>query len=109
MDTGEAEYRVTSLESIGNPILFRTTIGGYHGFYKYGIQEVNVLAPPSANAYYFVSEPEIESADGDAKYHIATIQFCCVNIDNTQRLMRQDQLAHDFDLMMSLLMKDINN
>src|SRR5690606_9287292 len=51
MDTYEPEFQVTSIKRVGRRTTFRTTIGGYHGFFKYGIKEVEAIAPPGANAY----------------------------------------------------------
>lgn len=103
MDTWEPEHAVTSMEEIGKPILFRTTVGGYYGFFKFGTKEVQAIAPLSANAYFFVGEPQNEWHDGDPTHQTCMVQFCRVTADTTKRLIRGKQLSHDFDLMMRLL------
>lgn len=105
MDTWEPEYIVTSMEKIGKPILFRTTIGGYHGFFKFGMNEVQRIAPPNANAYFFVSEPENEWHDGNPTHQTAMLQFYRITTDSTKRMIRSNQLAHDYETMMELLKK----
>jgi hypothetical protein len=102
MDAWEPEFIVTSMEKIGEPTLFQTTIGGYHGFFKYGIKEVEAIAPQNANAYSFASEPQISG-----EHHIATVQFYRITADTTKRLMKADKLAHDFDLLMKLVEKKL--
>lgn len=102
MDSYEAEYVVFSMEEIGEPVLFRTTVGGYHGFFKYAINEVESMAPPGANAYRIVSEPQIEWHGGDPTHHTVMVQFCRIEADTSQRLMREQQLSHDYQRMMQL-------
>ena len=105
MDQWEPEFVVTSLEKIGEPVLFRTEIGGYHGFFKYGVKEVEEIAPPTANAYVFMGEVTIEWLDGNPMYHNAMTQFYRVTVDATQRLMREKELKNDYETMMKLLTK----
>lgn len=106
MDTWEPEFAVVSTKKIGQPVLFRTTVGGgYYGFFRFGINEVKAYAPPGANAYYFVGEPQIESRDGNPEYHTAMVQFYLIGADTTLRLIRSDKLCHDYDTMMRLLNK----
>jgi hypothetical protein len=105
MDTGEPEFVVTSLKKVGNPVVFRTTVGGYYGFFKFGISEVQAIAPPQANAYLFVGEPENEWHDGNPTHQTCPVQFYRIEADVTKRLMRSDQLARNYDLMMELMAK----
>lgn len=104
MDTHEPEFHVTKATLIEQgPKQFRTTVGGYHGFFKYGINEVRQIAPPEANAYKLPGEVEIECQDGNPTHHLTPVEFYRVEIDPTKRLLRADQLRADYDLMMSLL------
>ena len=106
MDTWEPEYVVKTMEKIGTPILFRTTVGGgYYGFFRFGINEVQAIAGPSANAYVFVSDPQIEWNGGNPTHHTAMAQFYRIEVDTTKRLMRSDDLCHDYETMMRLLQK----
>ncbi|MEZ4103201.1 MAG: hypothetical protein R3B55_01385 [Candidatus Paceibacterota bacterium] len=102
MDSGEPEYPVTSVDTVGEPILFRTTIGGYHGFFKYAVNEVKAIAPPNANAYYLVGDPQIEG-----EHHTCMVQFYRIEADTSKRLMQADKLARDYDLMMDLMEKEV--
>ena len=103
MDNYEPEFKVTSTELIGEPVEFVTTVGGYHGFFKYGIKEVNVLAPPTANAYKLAGEPEIIWTDGNPTHHKVLVQFYKVEADTSQRLIREEELRNNYDLMMELV------
>ncbi len=95
MDTGEPEYVVTSAKKVGEPVLFRTTSSGSGVFFKFGVNEVKAIAPPNANAYFFVGEPRPEGND-----HICEVQFYRIKADTSRRLMRADKLARDYDMMM---------
>lgn len=106
MDTYEPEFHVTSLEKVGKPTEFVTTIGGYHGFFKYDIKEVRAIAPKGANAYTVVGDPEIVSHKGNPEHHRASVQFYRVEVDATQRLVREDDLCNDYDTLMSLLTRE---
>jgi len=50
MDTGKPEFFVRLKKKVGPVVFFRTTIGGYHGFVKYGLNEIQVICPRQANA-----------------------------------------------------------
>lgn len=106
MDTWEPEYVVTSMEEVGKPVLFRTTVGGYHGFFKFGVNEVQTTSPPTANAYRFVSEPQKEWHDGNPTHQTAMVQFFRIEADISKKLIRSDQLCHDYERMMELLTKE---
>jgi hypothetical protein len=98
MDNHEPEFLITKIERVGKPKQFRTTIGGYHGFFKYGIDEVRRIAPPEANAYTVGDDIAISGED-----HVARITFYQVTVDTTQRLVRMDDIYRDYDLLMSLI------
>jgi len=106
LDTCEPEYVVTSQREVGQPVLFRTEIAGYHGLFKYGIKDVDAIAPPEANAYFFVDDPAVEWNDGSPTHHFAQVQFMCVETDTTKRVMRSNELRHDYDRMMELLARE---
>jgi hypothetical protein len=103
MDTWEPEYAVVSIKKVGKPSFFRTTVGGYHAFFKFGAQEVQAIAPQGANAYSFISKPEIEWNEGNPTHHTCMVQFYQIEVDSTKRMIRVDQLAHDYGTMMKLL------
>ncbi|MFA6430344.1 MAG: hypothetical protein WC229_02320 [Candidatus Paceibacterota bacterium] len=106
MDTCEPEYVVMKSECIGDPVQFRTTVGGYHGFFKFGIKEVQAIAPSNANAYSFVSEPQNEWSGGNPTHHTCLVQFYKIDVDLTKRLIRLDSLARDYDALMRLVEKE---
>ncbi len=103
MDTYEGEFNIIEYEKIGEPVSFKTTIGGYHGFFKYGISEVKAIAPPQTNAYQVCGEVEIIYEEGNPAYHQVDIQFCKVKVDSSQRLLKSDEIKNDFDKLMSLV------
>lgn len=106
MDTWEPEYVVSSMEKIGEPVQFRTTVGGYHGFFKFGTNEVKAIAPPNANAYFFVGEPQNEWNGGNPTHQTCEVQFYRIEADASKRMVRSDSLAHDFDTLMKLVAKE---
>lgn len=103
MDGFDPEYRIISMECVGEPVEFKTTIGGYHGFFKYGLKEVEAIAPQGANVYDFVSDPQIVWQGGNPEFHVAMVQFYKAKIDMTKRLPKADEVANDFDALMALL------
>jgi hypothetical protein len=103
MDNGEPEFLVTKIEKISEgPIQFSTAIGGYHGFLKYGIDEVKRIAPPEANAYT-LDATKIECIGGSPMYHVVPITFYKVEVDSSRRLVRMEDIYRDYHLMMSLI------
>ncbi len=103
MDTWEPEFLVTSAKKVGNPVLFRTTSSGSGVFFKFGIKEVQALAPTNANAYFFCGEPRREGTS----HHVCEVDFYRVEVDTTRRLMRADNLARDYDTLMRLGAKEV--
>jgi hypothetical protein len=102
LDTHAPEFQVTDIVSIGEPVIFRTEVLGYYGLFKYDIRGIQALAPRLANAYT-VNDPELESD----KVQRATVQFYNVNVDTSQRLIRAEQLANDYETMMRLVEKEM--
>lgn len=105
MDNWEPQFLVKSAEKVGEPVVFQTTIGGYEGFFRYGIAEVRRIAPPEANAYSFTDEPECIYEGGEAKYHRRTVQFQRIVFDPSRRVMRLAELVNDYDTLMALVAK----
>lgn len=102
MDSYDPEFLVTKMEKIGEPVQFTTTIGGYYGFFKYGISEVQGIAPVGANAYKLAGEPTIVSTGGDPTHHTVPIQFYRIEVDAAHRLVRDEELRANYELMMEL-------
>ncbi|MEI6835683.1 MAG: hypothetical protein WCK59_02520 [Candidatus Falkowbacteria bacterium] len=103
VDNSEPEYMVKTMEKIGEPVLFRTEILGYYGFFRYDVNAVKAIAPPMANAYKFTTNSENEWHDGNPTHQTAMVQFYKIEADTTKRLIRVDQLARDYHLMMNFL------
>ena len=103
MDTGEPEFHVISLEKIGKPVKFTTTIGGYRGFFKYDIKEVEAIAPRGADVYTLAGDIEIISHEGNPEYHRVPVQFYRAEVDTSQRLIREDELCNDYKTLMKLI------
>lgn len=106
MDSWEPEFFVKSIENVGTPVVFKTTIGGYHGFFRYDISEIRRIAPLEANAYSFTDEPQCVCEGGNPKYHTVTVRFHRIVIDPFQRLIRVSELANDYETLMALVAKD---
>ncbi|MBP6883749.1 MAG: hypothetical protein KBC06_00760 [Candidatus Pacebacteria bacterium] len=108
MDTGEPEYLVISMEKVGDPVIFRTPVAGHHVFFKFGVNEVQAIAPLNANAYFFVGEPQNEPVEfpNGHEYQTCEVQFYRIEAYTSKRMIRANKLAHDYDTMMSLLAKD---
>lgn len=103
MDTHEPEFAVTSAKKVGEPVLFRTASSGSGMFFKFGIKEVQAIAPSRANAYFFCGEPRRDSGG-----HVCEVQFYRIEADTSARLMTAEKLSRDFDLMMDLLTGEQN-
>lgn len=101
MDTWEPEFIVTSAKKVGKPVLFQTTSSGSGVFFKFGVKEVQALAPSNANAYFFCGEPEPQGGN-----HVCEVQFYRIEADTSKRVIRVDKLAHDYDTMMKLVAKE---
>lgn len=98
-DTWEPEFLVTSAHKIGTPALFRTT-ASIPASFQFGIKEVQAMAPPEANAYFFCGKPRSASDDN---FDVCEIQFYRIEVDTSKRLMRASLLARDYDTMMDLI------
>ena len=104
MDNYEPEFRVTSMKPIDNRIIFTTTIGGHRMHVKYGIKEVQQIAPMKANAYSVIGNPWIISdLKGNPTRHGMLIQFYHVEIDTSKRLMQTKDIRNNFNLMLDLV------
>ncbi len=106
MDSGVPEFLVTSLTPIGEPTEFVTKTRGYHGFFKYGIKEVQRIAPSGANSYSLVGDPENIWTDGNPNHQHVSVQFYKANIDTSQRLLRTEEICNDYEIFMNLALKD---
>lgn len=103
MDSAEPQFVIQSIEPVGDVIRFVTPVLGYYGFFKYEIDEMIRQAPPQANAYRFVGEPEIVWKDGDAHSQTCDVQFYKITVDSSQEIMRSQELSHNFELMLHLI------
>lgn len=100
MDTWEPEFVVISFEEVGKPVEFFTSGGHGTFFFKYGIKEVQAIAPAGVNAYYTIGDCwQTEKENG------VRVQFCKINADTSKRVMRQDALKNNYDLLMQLTEK----
>jgi hypothetical protein len=67
------------------------------------MKEVRAIAPPTTNAYELASEPQIVYTDGNPTHHKVLVQFYKVEADTSQRLIREEELRNNYDLMMELI------
>jgi hypothetical protein len=99
MDTGVPEHPVRSLTKLGDG-RFETKVEGYYGFLRYDLKEVAAIAPAEANAYTL---GEAGIVDGtDAKVHFVEVTFYKADIDLKNRLLTQEEIEKDDDLLVKL-------
>lgn len=101
MDSQKMNYPVTSLKPVGQPLLFSTEIVGYHGFFRYGLKEMEQIAPLGANAYEIPGEISIAG-----NRHVCEVQFYCAEVDTSRRMPSEGEVENNFDLLMELLDRD---
>ena len=99
MDTHDPEFLITQACPVGGRKTFTTMIHGYYGLFKYGLKDVERIAPPGTNAYIVVGAPEVV----DEHHQKCEIQFYDITADTSRRLMKSDQLAKNYSLMMELI------
>lgn len=107
MDTGKPEFKVNKVARVGRDMCFDTKIGGYHAFVRYGIKEVMQIAPPNANAYALSKEPKIIWINGNPEYHRIWVQFYQANVDFSRRVIPEEKLDNNYDLMMKIIERDL--
>lgn len=100
-DSYEPEFRVTSKEKVGELARFYTGSNYPVPIFRYDIREVQSALPREANAYELVGNPA--KTGGADSQETCLVQGYRIEIDHTQRLVRQDALANDYDRMMELL------
>lgn len=102
MDTGVYEHPVRAMKRLKGPELFTTKIGGYYGFFKYGLDEVAAIAPKGANTFMMGEPSIVSSSGGDPTHHMCPIEFFDADIDLKQRLMTEDELESQPELFVQL-------
>jgi hypothetical protein len=102
MDTGILLYPVSSIVPIGESVTFRTKISGYQMFVRYGLSEVRSVAPENANAYCYINA-EIIWENKNPEYHEIQVQFYRIEADTSERIMREDEITRDANLLESIV------
>jgi hypothetical protein len=100
-DTYEPEFRVTSMEKVGDLERFYTDSNYPVPIFRYDLREAQAVLPNEANAYVLVGDPA--RTDGAGSKETCLVQGYRVEVDHTKRLVRQEDLANDYDRMMELL------
>ncbi|MBI2109141.1 MAG: hypothetical protein HYT93_03100 [Parcubacteria group bacterium] len=100
-DSYEPEFRVTSMEKVGELARFYTESNYPVPIFRYDIREAQTVLPKEANAYELVGDPT--KTGGADSQETCLVQGYRIEIDHTQRLIRQDALANDYDRMMQLM------
>lgn len=98
MDTADPEFLVTKRKRIGLPVRFRTSAGAGF-FFKYDLSEISQIAPPGANGYRFTSDVWREGQD----WMQAEVQFYSIEVDTSQRLIRDNELGQDYVSLLELM------
>lgn len=107
MDTAKPEFKVAKATPVGKRMSFDTKIGGYQMFVRYGIKEAIAIMPPNANAYALSGEPEVIWRGGNPEYHRIWVQFYKVEVDHARRVIPEEELDNNYDLMMQIIEKDL--
>lgn len=102
MNTGILEYSVRSVEPIGGVVKFRTKITGYHMFVRYGLSEVQSIAPENANGYRLLDAEIIRGEDG-TEYHEIKVRFYKIDVDTSRRIMTEKEILKDAKLLESII------
>ncbi len=100
VDTHEPEFRVTSMEKVGELTRFYTDSNYPVPIFRYDRREVQAVLPKEANAYELVGDPT--RTDGAGSKETCLVQGYRIKVDYTKRLVRQDVLANNYDRMMEL-------
>jgi len=103
MDTGKPEFFVRLKKKVGPVVFFRTTIGGYHGFVKYGLNEIQVICPRQANAYEIISDWQSIQKNKRLKWHEAIIQFYKADIVTSEVYPDKDKILQNYEDTMRVL------
>lgn len=99
-DTYEPEFCVMSMEKVGGLERFFTDSNFPVPIFRYDRREAQAVLPKEANAYELVGDPARTGGAGSKE--TCLVQGYRVKIDYTKRLVRQDELANDYDRMMQL-------
>lgn len=102
IDTGWPEFRVTALEHIGTPSTIVAKDERF--FFRYDMAEVMGNAPEGANAYYCGEAKRVFSPGDEDECSIqASVHYCRVTLDTTQRCVPKSELEGTFEHQMMLL------
>lgn len=99
-DSYEPEFRVTSMEKVGELARFYTESNYPVPIFRYDRREAQAVLPQGANAYELVGDPT--RTGGAGSQETCLVQGYRIEVDHTKRLVRQDKLANDYDRMMQL-------
>lgn len=100
-DTYEPEFRVTSMEKVGDLARFYTDSNYPVPIFRYDRREAQAVLPKEVNAYELVGDPT--RTGGADSQETCLVQGYRVEVDYTKRLVRQDALANNYDRMMELM------
>lgn len=93
MDTGDLEFRVTSVSAIGDTRQFMVDDTF---FLRYNLSQVVAIAPKLANAYTI----EDVSDRDERGLTTVTVQFYQADIDTSRRLPRPDEIKQNYEVLM---------
>jgi len=102
-DTYEPEFRVTSMEKLGELARFYTDSNYPVPIFRYDRREAQAVLPKEANAYELVGDPT--KTGGADSQETCLVQGYRIEVDHTKRLVREKTLANDFERLMDLMQK----
>lgn len=97
MDHGIPEHPISKVKKLSKG-RFTTTVGGYYGFLRYDIKEVEAIAPEGANAYVVEDCGLIDTTE-----HWVNVVFYQADIDLTKRALSPDEIGRSPEVFLSLL------
>jgi len=95
LDTGELEFRATTVEPIRGIATFQTDDDF---FLRYSLKQVRAIMPTGANAYEVL---DVSRRDAGGLTTV-TVRFYRAEVDISRRLPRVETLARDYDRLMEV-------
>jgi hypothetical protein len=102
IDDGEPEFRVRSITRVGETVEFTAPLRGDRNSLRYDRREVELVAPPGANAYRLVGTPRTAWGERGASHLSIPADFYRVDVDTEKSLPAAEEIADDLDLLMAL-------
>lgn len=97
LDSGQPRHAIVEIAPVGDLCRRSVTSGGYHGFLRYALADIQRVAPAGANAYCMVG-----TAGYDGRQHHFAVQHYRVTVDRSRRLPTTEEIYRDYELLMKV-------